>query len=575
MICCRNFVISLALSLLLLACASQPKIDPVDNAALLNQAEAYLAEGNYSQAARLLDQQTFDLLNQEQQQRHLIAQAQAGIGLRSSSRILDALSSDKAQVLEPLELDAQIEFSLWRAQALEWQGHWSAAIGERLFVAPLMEPEQAQRNNDQIWFLIQRLPRSELNHLLAENLAYDWLAWLRLAEARMNNPDDSLFASQLMLWQAQFANSTAANPLANELQAYALLLPQELSIIALLLPLSGPLESAGQAILSGFMASYYNQEDNTFRVLVKDTYQQDIHNLAREAINEGAQFLVGPLERNQVEELLNSSINVPVLALNHASGTRANLFQFALAPEQEVGILVRHQQQMGYSTGATLLEGAELSRRQHHASLRLSQEAELELIDIQELGSNRDTWLAEVRQFLRFDPRARDRARITRQAADSSSSVNRSLENSPIRDDIEYMNLFATAEGSSLIRPLLNLNFAERLPSYGTSQLLLGNQLRDLDQMFISVLPWQVSPSELRLSLEDRHGNLGRLEPFFAMGIDAQDLLAPLHSMRQPSELSIQGQTGRLTLSPKGLIQRELLLVQVQSGQLKLVDWPD
>lgn len=570
----RSFYLVLLL-LFLGACASQPTFNAADNSALLDQAQQALDEQQYAQAARLLDQQRFDLLSQHDQQLHLIAQAKAGIGLRSSSRVLDALSGDNSPLLAGLGLEEQLQFSLWRSQAHEWQGQWSMAIGERIFVAPLLAFADAQANNDHIWFLIQRLPRSEINRLLAQDLAYDWLAWLRLSETRLNHMDNDAFARQLALWQAQFTSSSASNPLPSELQSFAQLLPSQPNIIGLLLPLSGPLESAGRSILAGFMAAYYQHDGQpSMRIVVKDTHDQDVVSLARESVNEGAELLVGPLERSQVEQLINSSITQPIIALNHSSSSRANLYQFALAPEQEVGILVRHQQQMGYRQGGTLLERADITRRQHQASATESQRVGIELIEIQELSQTRDNWLPEVRQFLRFDPRARDRARITREAAGASSSVSRSLSNSPIREDLEFMNLFATADGSTLIRPLLNLNFAERLPSYGTSQLLQSNQLRDLDQMYISVLPWQISPSPLRAELESKHGSLGRLEALFAMGVDAFDLIEPVSALRALDQLNLQGQTGRLTLNEQGFVQRELLLAQVLDGQLQLVDWP-
>ena len=58
--------------------------------------------------------------------------------------------------------------------------------------------------------------------------------------------------------------------------------------------------------------------------------------LAR-AEKEGAQLIIGPLQKNKVEQLVASHTSVPVLALNQLDGQPAadNLYYFSLSPEAE------------------------------------------------------------------------------------------------------------------------------------------------------------------------------------------------------------------------------------------------
>src|SRR5690606_41583632 len=79
-----------------------------------------------------------------------------------------------------------------------------------------------------------------------------------------SRPDARVFASRcsadlqsLRLGQQQYPLHPAARQLPGELQMLSSLSDQRPQRIALTLPLSGPLSSAGAPIRDGFLASYY------------------------------------------------------------------------------------------------------------------------------------------------------------------------------------------------------------------------------------------------------------------------------------------------------------------------------
>src|SRR3990167_10584946 len=94
--------------------------------------------------------------------------------------------------------------------------------------------------------------------------------------------------------------------------------------IALLVPLSGGLSTYGTAIRNGFFTAYYAEKDATGYspvITVYDTNGQTIQSLYQKAVQEGANFVVGPLNKAEVATLIKMpSITIPVLALNETEG---------------------------------------------------------------------------------------------------------------------------------------------------------------------------------------------------------------------------------------------------------------
>src|SRR5699024_6895039 len=116
---------------------------------------------------------------------------------------------------------------------------------------------------------------------------------------------------------------------------------------------SGRLAAFGRAVRDGFMAAWYEQRDNRPMVRQYDTAEGEIDALYEAAVAEGAELVIGPLDKQQVAELQQrEELLVPVLALNRSESGEAapeHFYQFGLAPEDEALLLAetaarqRHQ----------------------------------------------------------------------------------------------------------------------------------------------------------------------------------------------------------------------------------------
>lgn len=142
--------------------------------------------------------------------------------------------------------------------------------------------------------------------------------------------------------------------------------------IALLLPQTGRLAKAAEAIRDGFLAAYYQDtagqpEPPTLHFY--DSESVDIVRLVHQAQGDGAGLVIGPLDREQIEQLIRAdSLPLPVLALNTSeAGFHPSLYQFALSPEDELRQLADWMREQGVRKPLVLTTADDASLR--HARL--------------------------------------------------------------------------------------------------------------------------------------------------------------------------------------------------------------
>lgn len=105
--------------------------------------------------------------------------------------------------------------------------------------------------------------------------------------------------------------------------------------LAVLLPLSGSLATAAVPVRDGLLAGYYAEHRRRPEISFHDTAGGVAEAYAR-AVAAGADFIVGPLGREEVGRLFERSLEVPVLALNRGSvAPPPGSASFSLAPEDD------------------------------------------------------------------------------------------------------------------------------------------------------------------------------------------------------------------------------------------------
>lgn len=319
--------------------------------------------------------------------------------------------------------------------------------------------------------------------------------------------------------------------------------------VALLLPLSGPLKAAGEAVDQGFLSAYFNTPDSQARPVVRfyDTQGTTAGALAayQQAQTDGADLVIGPLARDAVAALVASNPSLPLLALNHPDGDTplpSGDAEFALMPESDGTQAASRMLQQGIRDAVVFLSGSDNEQRAAQAFNTQFTAGGGKVLAVQTLPQGTVNYGSEI------------------QAAIPGLGPDGGF-------------FFAVPpETARLLLPQLRVAHLKQ-PVFATTQVYSGipNSLdRDLDGVQFPDAPWlyDAQPglplrASLARNLPVAGGHGARL---FAFGMDA-DMLSPYFAWLQQHPGSyVAGATGQLSVDAQGNVQRTPIWVQFNNG---------
>ena len=340
--------------------------------------------------------------------------------------------------------------------------------------------------------------------------------------------------------------------------------------LALMLPLSGRTSAPAAQIRDGFMTAYYQlPAASRPRLRVYDTAEATIPDTMADATANGAEFIVGPLTREEVvaaAELLTT--RPTLLALNFLPGDRPTperFYQFALSPEDDARAVARYISANGRRRGVVLTPEGDWGTR-----VAAAFDEELRAAGGYVLGqasygaSNRNDFGASITQVLRTDDSNLRHQRI-------QSTIGQKLELEPRRrPDIQFIFAPSQPAVARLLRPQLRFHLAGDIPTYtlGDAYEPHPTANQEIDGMMFPDMPWMLSvdnrPAEIREAARAAFGDAtakrGRL---FAFGYDAFRIA---NSLQRRTPIDPDGLTGKLSVDPQGRVRRELDWVRIKSG---------
>jgi len=393
--------------------------------------------------------------------------------------------------------------------------------------------------------------------------APDWAdatltGWLELGRILADARAGALGTQRrLQTWRERFPAHPASDALwrgAAERPAASGDLPRQ---VALLLPLSGRAEAAGQAVRDGFLAAYYDHGSATRpRVRVYDVAARDAPSAYLQALADGSDFVVGPLTREEVASLAAlADGRATTLALNFLpDGVAApdRFYQYALSPEDEARLAARRIVADGRLSGVTLVPQSDWGRRVQAAFAGEFAAAGGMIVDQADYAPA----TVDFNDILR---------RLLRTTGQRGSTP---------RPDAQFIFVAAQPVHGRLIRTQLRFNYASALPMYATSDVFdgVGPGTVDLDGVTFPDMPWVLDPfgpaaaarEAAERAFPGRTGQLGRLHAF---GYDAFRLIGELRRLQGGGSTPLPGLTGRLSVDGAGHVRRELDWAQVVNGR--------
>jgi outer membrane PBP1 activator LpoA protein len=340
--------------------------------------------------------------------------------------------------------------------------------------------------------------------------------------------------------------------------------------LALLLPLTGRTAAPAAQIRDGFMTAYYQLPAATRpRLRVYDTAVTSIADTLAAATSAGAEFIVGPLTREEVVAAADlMTTRPPLLALNFLPTDRPTpekFYQFALSPEDDARAVARYITSTGRRRGVVLTPEGDWGTRVAAAFDEELRAAGGYVLGQASFGTSaRNDFGPSIMQVLRTDDSTSRLQRI-------QGAIGQKLEFEPRRrPDIQFIFAPSQPAAARLLRPQLRYHLAGDIPTYtlGDAYEPHPTANQEIDGMMFPDMPWMLSvearPAEIREAARAAFGESpARRGRLFAFGHDALRIAAGL---QRGGTIDPNGLTGTLTLDAQGRIRRELDWVRIKSG---------
>ncbi|CAN5259952.1 hypothetical protein BH10PSE19_BH10PSE19_17530 [soil metagenome] len=417
-----------------------------------------------------------------------------------------------------------------------------------------------------LWKFLQQRSVPQLQNMLQSARNNVQRGWIELALISKQTLNDQQLSNALQNWSQTYPNHPAHAYVPKSFTP-ATITGQTPHKIALILPLHGLLGGAGQAVRDGFLAAYYvaqQQGASTTVNIIDSADKPDTQALYREAVANGADFVVGPLDKDNVEALKRmGSLPVPTLALNASDTSTAlipQLYQFALSPLDEANQVADKAWADGRRNVILITPKGSWGNNIANVFTNRWQSRGGKVVDtlVYSQGQNLS---AEVKRLLQYNESARGDTK-------SDPSARR-------RQDFDMIFLVALPQFARQIRPLLSFYYLGNLPVYSISLIYNGvpdsNLYRDMNGVVFCDIPWLYNNPILNTPQRQQIAKLWS-NPFhnyarlYALGLDAFKLSSSLHNLPTNANAGIPGATGRLYLGQDHRILRKLVWVQFRNG---------
>ncbi|MBA0218491.1 penicillin-binding protein activator [Pectobacterium brasiliense] len=500
----------------------------------------------------------------------------------------------------------------------------------RAYIAqePLLKGDEHQMNLDQTWLALTQMSPQESNSLLInanENVLQGWVDLLNNYQDNRTSPDQ--LKSAIQDWQTRYPHHPAAKTLPTQLNQVINYQQSSVNSIALLLPLNGQAQVFANAIQQGFNAAKNGQIaaaalsapaapsadatqveqvtpssegqksqsptpeaqatsaglSSSLPVKVYDTSSQPLANILTQAQQDGASLVIGPLLKNEVDQLVNSQSPLNILALNQPEHVEnsPNICYFALSPEDEARDAAKFIHQQGKQQPLVLAPRGALGDRIINAFAQAwNQQSGTSALQ-QRFGNT-----AELKQAINSGAGlslSGQPVSVSQQQAQSGTTIGgltipsqvQPTTSSSVSGNIDAVYIIATPDELSLIKPMIDMRTTSRArPAlYASSrsfQAGLGPDFRlEMEGLQFSDIPLLAGANPaLMQQVSSQFKNDYSLVRLYAMGMDAWTLASHFGEMRQIPGHQIPGATGMLSSGPDCTINRQLTWQQYSQGQL-------
>ncbi|MDV6252533.1 penicillin-binding protein activator [Vibrio sp. EA2] len=537
----------------------------VQNDWLIMAAKAAIQANQFDQADLLITRLSRQQLSEVQQAEWQLARGTIQQKQGNYSQLLQLLN------FKPwwkLPNDQWKDYYALRADAYQSLNQPFEANRELVMLGHYSSSPEQREISSRIWMNFGSYSEAELSSLRTEPNEEVLSGWLQLAiYSKAMSGNLSQLRNTLDRWLTENPSHPAAVYTPEEIQNILSLNIVKPNNTALLLPLTGKFAPQAQLIREGFMFAMMNDEtrDDSTSVTVIDTHAYSADQIKQRLINENIDFVVGPLQKENVE-LLQTSIDgsaagptIPALALNIPEEIKpgSNICYLALSPEQEVAQAAKHLFNQGYNFPLILAPKGSYGERVVEAFND----------EWNKYSSNKvaTSYFGDKRQLQKDINDVFGLQESKQRIAQMQSLMKIKLETQPrSRRDVDAVYIVARSSELTLIKPFIEvaINPDAKPPKiFSNSRSNSGGATYDdLTGIIYSDIPLLIDPdptvaAEMKELWAEQSNMEVRLK---ALGMDAYKLIGELPQMKLVPGLSVQGQTGVLSLDNNCVVQREL-----------------
>lgn len=410
-----------------------------------------------------------------------------------------------------------------------------------------------QGNSSTVWNHLQRTSKSHLAEMQKTTPDPVQSAWIDLALlSKRNSLNTPEMMQALLAWRIKNPHHPGNALIPNNKILNQLMTMTPPRQIAILLPQHGKYASSGQKVRAGLINAYYRNLPKIGAQNVKfyDTTQDagNLDTLYQQARNEGADFIIGPLTKEEVKRMKRyTSFDALTLALNYTEGYDRSLpthfYEFGLLPEDEVNQMAAEAREAGLSE-AILIAPKNAWGERLSAALSKRWQASGGVIKDTWHYALRSNFNEEVARLLKVDIKA-DTALMRENNHKTTLEEQR-------RQDFDVIFLFSQPKEARVIVPLLRYYYANSIPIYASASVYYRKMVvtndADLKGVIVCDIPWG----------NDHTQETAPSNRLYAVGKDAYLLSQTLPRLAQLPHFPLYGKTGALTLGVNHQIHRRL-----------------
>lgn len=432
-------------------------------------------------------------------------------------------------------------------------------------------PVGRQQLGNLLWTQLRQHPARALDARLRSETDPTLRGWLELARlARQDGGSLSAEAYRIQAWLLAHPEHPASlNPpteITAMLQARA---NRPVRQVAVIVPLSGRNSNAGVAVRDGVMAAWF--DDPAAVELRFHDVAGDVLASYRQAWSEGADIVIGPLEKDDVLLLSQQAqLPTPVIALNSVEGLEPGglpLYQAGLSVEGEARLAADKALAAGLRAALLVRSGAQWSERAASAFSERFQAGGGVILARTYMALESEI-SNQLRDALNI-PQSYQRNSAMRQIFGSQ------LQFVPYRrQDVDMVFIAASPGEARTIKPALAFHYAERLAVYATSYVYEGTPNpaynADLDGIEFAENPWSLGHyGRLKQAIGKYTAGGGPVSKhLYPLGVDAYNLATRLPLMRQLHYSQYLGATGTFHIDHADTLVRDPAWATFRRGNL-------